>query len=93
MSKPVVKIQDILHDADDAFFEQVVKHLPLAHGGEFDFGVAAQWAQQQAAVIKHWWQYNASDNYNLEDLNGDILITVVDTDGDDYVGCHIEVVK
>ena len=71
--KPVIKLTDITEDAQFSFWEQVVKHLPLADGGDFDPMSSYNFDLAIEEAIKTWWSYNASESYDLDIGNGEIL--------------------
>jgi hypothetical protein len=73
VTKPVIKLDDIVEDAQFAFWEEVVKHLPLAESGDFDFGAAHHFDLAIGQAIKLWWKWNASVPYDLDNGLGEIL--------------------
>ena len=87
-TKPTKKLADIVGKAQNAFWAEVVRHMPMATSGDFapldarDLDIALEDA------VTHWWEWNASEHYNLLDTTG-VLIwydRVLDDDGDwDYV--------
>lgn len=87
-TKPTKKLADIVEKAQIAFWAEVVRHMPMATSGDFDWGQAFQLDKALEDAVTHWWEWNASDHYNLLDSR-DVLIwfdRVLDDDGDwDYV--------
>ena len=73
VTKPVIKLDDIAEDAQFAFWQEVVKHLPLADGGDFDPLASYQFDLMVGQAIRHWWSWNASVSYDLDLGNGNIL--------------------
>tara|TARA_Y100000310_G_C20057893_1_gene523582 strand:+ start:157 stop:447 length:291 start_codon:yes stop_codon:yes gene_type:complete len=73
VTKPVIKLADIVEDAQFSFWEQVVKHLPLAEGGDFDPMSSYQFDLAIEEAVTKWWSYNASEPYDLDIGNGRIL--------------------
>ena len=71
--KPVIKLDDIVEDAQFAFWQEVVKHLPLADGGDFDPLASYHFDVALGQVITTWWSWNASVPYDLDLGNGEIL--------------------
>ena len=73
MSKETVNIQKIMDDAEWAFWAEVVKHLPLAESGDFGPEENHLWQTAIEDAITTWWGWNASEHYDLETTNGEIL--------------------
>lgn len=73
MAKKLIKVRDVVHDAEFDFFEQVVKHFPKTTTGDSDPGMSTAWTIQNEEMIIHWWDYNASEDYDLQLSNGVIL--------------------
>ena len=73
MNKPTLNLQDIVADCELAFWDNVAtKHMPLVRSGDCDPMQAFQLERALHKAIKHWWRWNGSKYYNLED-DGDIL--------------------
>jgi len=73
MARELVKVSDILHDAEFYFFANVIKHFPKTTTGDSDPGTSTAWSIHNEDMIVHWWKYNASEDYDLQLSNGDIL--------------------
>ena len=78
--KPIIRLTDITEDAQFSFWEQVVKHLPLADSGDFDPTSSCNFDLAIEEAIKIWWGYNASESYDLDIGNGEILTN----DGEEF---------
>jgi len=72
-TKPTIKLADIVEDAQLSFWEQVVKHLPLAEYGDFDPMSQFNFDLAIEEAIKTWWSYNASESYDLDTGHSGIL--------------------
>lgn len=64
--KPVIRLRDIRDDAQDAFWAEVIKHLPLAQDGAFDPDWSFEFDHAIENAIRRWWFANASEHYNLQ---------------------------
>lgn len=73
MTKELVKVRDVVHDAEFDFFANVIKHFPKTTTGDSDPAMSTSWSIHNEDMIVHWWKYNASEDYDLELTNGDIL--------------------
>jgi len=73
MARELVKIRDVVNDAEFDFFANVIKHFPKTTTGDSDPGVSTAWTIQNEEMIVHWWRYNASEDYDLELSNGTIM--------------------
>ena len=73
MNKPTLNLNDIVADCELDFWDNVArKHMPLSRSGDCDPMQAFELERALHKAIKHWWRWNGSEYYNLED-DGDIL--------------------
>jgi hypothetical protein len=70
---PTINLSDIVEDAQLAFWAEVVKHLPLAEGGDFDPMSSHHFDLAVETAIVTWWEWNASQHYDLRASDGEIL--------------------
>ncbi len=71
--KPIIKVSDVVHDGEHNFFAEVIKHFPKATTGDLDPSSSFEWSDANEKVIKQWWSWNASLDYDLQLTNGEIL--------------------
>ena len=72
--KQMIDLDNICANADNAFWQEVVKDFPLTASGDFDFGLSFSWDKIVREVIIHWWWTNASHLYDLESVaDGKVL--------------------
>ena len=71
--KPIIKVSDVVHDGEHNFFAKVIKHFPKATTGDLDPSSSFEWSDANEKVIKQWWSWNASLDYDLQLTNGEIL--------------------
>ena len=83
MPKETIRVHNIMHDAEHAFWAEVVKHLPLADSGDFAPDETDRWQTATEAAITTWWFWNASEHYDLQGTNGEILKAFHECDCDD----------
>jgi len=73
MDKPTLDLNDIVADCELDFWDNVARrHMPLSRSGDCDPMQAFELERALHKAIKHWWHWNGSEYYNLED-DGDIL--------------------
>jgi len=65
VTKPIIQLDDIVNEAQLAFWQEVVKHLPLAEGGDFDPISSHNFDLAIEEAITMWWRWNASRPYDL----------------------------
>lgn len=59
MQKPTEEqIRNALHDADDAFWAQIVKHFPEVEFGDFSPWDSLVWEQAQQRALEIWLYWN-----------------------------------
>jgi hypothetical protein len=63
--KEPVSLENIVQDVDDAVWNVVVKHFPLAKSGDFDPLESGIWTESIRRAVTHWWTFNASEFYEL----------------------------
>ena len=73
MDKPRIELADIIEDAEFAFWAEVVKHLPLAEGGDFPPEESLVWDEAMERAVTGWWSWNASMHYDLQLPDGEII--------------------
>tara|TARA_R110000824_G_scaffold30181_2_gene99569 strand:+ start:785 stop:1066 length:282 start_codon:yes stop_codon:yes gene_type:complete len=72
-SKPLIKVSEVIDDAERGFWAEVIKHFPQATTGDLDPSSVFVWSAANEQVIKDWWLWNASSYYDLELTNGKII--------------------
>jgi len=73
INKPIIKVSDVVNDSEHGFFAEVIKHFPKATTGDLDPSSSFEWSDANEKVIKQWWSWNASLDYDLQLTNGEIL--------------------
>ena len=67
--KKTLNLNNIVHDCELEFWDELIKHMPLADSGDFDPWQAFKFQKAMEDAIKHWWHWNGSEHYNLKDGN------------------------
>ena len=76
--RKTVSIGNILDDSEYSFWSEVRKHFPLSKGGDFPPSAKRNWESAIEDAVITWWDFNASDHYDLMLMNGTILSREVD---------------
>ena len=64
--KQVVNIEDVLFDAEDAFWAKVVEHFPLTESGDMFPDESHVLTESLKRAITAWHYINAKDFYDLK---------------------------
>ena len=73
VTKPIIQLDDIVNEAQLAFWYKVAEHMPLAEGGDIDPLSSHNFDLAIEEAITTWWAWNASRPYDLEVWHGKIL--------------------
>jgi|TARA_R100001480_G_scaffold145100_1_gene143168 hypothetical protein len=73
MKKETLNLNNIVHDCELEFWDELIKHMPLADSGDFDPWQAYLFQKAMEDAIKHWWHFNGSEHYNLK-VGKEILV-------------------
>jgi len=71
--KPIIKVSDIMFDAEQSFWQQVVNHLPKSDGGDMFPEDNLDWGCSMENAIIAWWRCNAERHYDLQCTDGQVL--------------------
>jgi len=73
MARPVIKLTDLVDNAEVAFWEEVCRKFPDVTTGDSDPHMSTKWTIRNEEMVKNWWWWNASDQYDLELPDGTIM--------------------
>ena len=65
--KKTLNLEDIVQACELEFWDELIKHMPLAESGDSDPMQSFRFQSAMEEAIKSWWHFNGSEHYNLKD--------------------------
>tara|TARA_R100001244_G_scaffold112069_1_gene82915 strand:- start:35 stop:541 length:507 start_codon:yes stop_codon:yes gene_type:complete len=65
--KKTLNLDDIVQACELEFWDELIKHMPLAESGDSDPMQSFRFQSAMEEAIKSWWHFNGSEHYNLKD--------------------------